>query len=145
MKKIFFAILIAATAQAATAQEKVPATSDADKSITSPSMERKHHRGMKHDGMNKMKDLNLSEEQKTKLREQRTANKEKRDAIVNDSKLSDEQKKEQLSNLHKAQKDEMKSLLTDEQKAKMKELKAQRKAAKRAKSVTPPAQPTEQK
>lgn len=128
-------MIVVALGQAAIAQETTPATG-ADKSVTAQAMDKKHYKKMHHDGAKAMKELNLSEEQKAKMKEMRTANKEKRDAILNDSKLSEDQKKQQLKEFHKAQKDQMKDVLTDDQKAKMKELKAQRKAAKKSKSIT---------
>ncbi len=146
MKKIFFALAVIAMSQAAIAQEKTQPAA-ADKSVSAQSMERKQHRKMHHDGMKAMKDLNLSEDQKAKMKEMRAANKEKKDAILSDSKLSEDQKKEQLKEMHKGQKDQMKNLLTDEQKTKMKELKEQRKNAKKAngKSITSAAPKSEQK
>ena len=55
------------------------------------------------------------------------ANKEKRDAILSNSSLSETQKREQLKEMHKAQAQHLESLLTNEQKAKLKTMKDQRK------------------
>src|SRR5690242_1119769 len=50
-----------------------------------------------------IKDLHLTKEQKGKLKEIREANKAKKDAIENNSQLSEDEKKKQLRELQKEQ------------------------------------------
>lgn len=70
----------------------------------------------------KMKEeLNLSDEQMTKITAGRKATAEKMKAVRENNALSDEEKKEQAKELMKQQKESTKSLLTEEQKKKMKE------------------------
>jgi hypothetical protein len=61
----------------------------------------------------------------------RTAQKEKRNAIMNDSKLTGDQRKEQLKELHKTNAASMQSILTEEQKATMKAHREKMKAEKK--------------
>ena len=65
----------------------------------------------------------------------KTANKEKKEAIKNNSSLTEEQKKEQLKALHQEQKNGMQSVLNDEQKAKMKEIRAKMKEEKKNRNI----------
>jgi Spy/CpxP family protein refolding chaperone len=68
---------------------------------------------------NMMKDLNLSEAQKTQLKESRESAKQQMEAIKNDASLSQDQKKEKMQELRKNQQEKMSSILTPDQKAKM--------------------------
>jgi len=70
-------------------------------------------------GRKMMDNLNLSEEQKAKLKAEREANKAQLDAIRNDASLSETQKKEKAKSIHEAQKAKMQSILTPAQKAQM--------------------------
>ena len=65
-----------------------------------------------------IKDLDLTREQKMKLKEIRQSNKTKKEAIENNSQLSDREKKDQLRSLQKEQAQNIQAILTDEQKAK---------------------------
>lgn len=67
-----------------------------------------------------LKDLDLSREQKIKLKEIRQANKTKKEAIENNSQLSDDEKKKQMKELQKEQAKAIQAILTDEQKEKFK-------------------------
>jgi len=121
MKKIIAILVIAFTSQLAFAQE------NASPEMKKANSERKmHHKKGKHK-KEMMKSLNLSDEQKGRLKEMKVANKQKRDAIQNNSSLSQEQKKEQLKALKQDQRNGMQSVLNDEQKQKMKEMKAKMK------------------
>lgn len=84
-----------------------------------------------------MKELNMTDDQKAKMKEMKEANKAKKEAIINDSKLTEDQKKQQLKDLHKAGAKDMQGVLTDEQKAKMKEMKAKRKGERKGKKGEP--------
>ena len=88
-----------------------------------------------------MKELNLTEDQKTRLRELNAGNKEKKQAIQGNSQLTEEQKKEQLKEIRKTEKDNLKQVLTDEQKTKMKELRMKRRDMKRNGQMKPQTEP----
>lgn len=80
----------------------------------------KGHKGNKgHNDHEMMKGLNLTEAQKTELKANREMIKEKREAIKNDSTLSQDQKKEKMQELHKSQQEKLNKILTPEQKSKM--------------------------
>lgn len=126
MKKIFAILAITFMGQLAFAQQA--SSTEAGKS---KSERKEFHKRGKHRKAAMMKQLNLSEEQKAKLKEMKAAHKERAQAIKNDSKLSDEQKKEQLKALKGERKKNMEAVLNDEQKAQMKEMKAKMKAEKK--------------
>ncbi len=65
-----------------------------------------------------LKDLDLSREQKIKLKEIRQANKTKKEAIENNGQLPADEKKKQLRELQKEQAKAIQAILTDEQKEK---------------------------
>ena len=67
-----------------------------------------------------LKELNLTREQKIKLKDIRQANMAKKEAIENNSQLSDAEKKTQLRGLQKEQAQNIQNILTDEQKEKFK-------------------------
>lgn len=88
-----------------------------------------NHKGDKKQGM--MKDLNLTEVQKTELKADREIMKQKREAIKNDVSLNDTQKKEKMRELFKSHKEKMNSILTAEQKAKLEAAKKDSKEKKK--------------
>ena len=82
-----------------------------------------------HPGNNKMdrsekkellKELDLTKEQKSKLKEIRQDSKAKKEAIENNTRLSETEKKTQLHALQKEQAQKIQAILTDEQKEKFK-------------------------
>lgn len=66
-----------------------------------------------------MKSLNLSKQQKQQLKAFHKSTKSQREAIKNNTSLSEEQKKEKIEQLHKERHDKLESILTSEQKQKM--------------------------
>ncbi len=74
-------------------------------------------RGQKRD---MMKELNLTREQKGKLKEMHRANKDKLAGVQNNDKLTEAEKKEQIKAIKKEQLKATLALLNDEQKAKLK-------------------------
>ncbi|MGB4845639.1 MAG: hypothetical protein WBP16_14325 [Ferruginibacter sp.] len=77
--------------------------------------------------MDKMKtNLNLSDEQVTKLKTQRSASQAKAEKIKNNGSLSPEQKKEQMMALKAESKDQHSKIFTAEQLKKMQEMKKHR-------------------
>jgi Spy/CpxP family protein refolding chaperone len=74
-----------------------------------------------------MKDLNLSKEQKMKLKELRQSAQAKKQAIENDDKLSAPEKESKLKELHKEQAKNTMSILSPEQKVKMLKMRKEKK------------------
>lgn len=68
----------------------------------------------------RLKDLDLTKEQRSKLKEIREANKPAKDAIENNTQLSETEKKKQLHALQKDQAQKVQAILTKEQIAKFK-------------------------
>ncbi|MBL0356949.1 MAG: hypothetical protein IPP72_08675 [Chitinophagaceae bacterium] len=128
MKKIILLLLVVFMGQLSFAQVKE--NKPVEFSKKTPENKMRHKKGM-HEKRAMMKALNLTEEQKAKLKEMNAGNKEKKLAILNDSKLTEEQKKEQLRAIKKGQVANMQTILTDEQKVKMKEIKMKMKEAKK--------------
>jgi len=119
--------------QVVLAQVNTPAETEFNKSRNAATSEKKmHHKKDKHEKMAMMKELDMTEDQKARLKEMKEANKAKREVILSDSKLTEEQKHGQLKELHKAQGKNMQAVLTDDQKAKFKQLKEERKSARKA-------------
>ena len=79
--------------------------------------------------------LNLTDDQKTKVKDIFVDAKTKRQAVSNDASLSDDQKKAKMKELHSGMVAKLNEVLTPEQQT---ELKTKMEAAKAAK---PPAQP----
>ena len=67
-----------------------------------------------------LKELDLTKEQKIKLKDIRQANMAKKEAIENNSQLSEQEKKTQLRSLQKEQAKNVQAILTEEQKEKFK-------------------------
>ena len=127
MKKIFAILAITCMGQLTFAQEKTSSSTEMNK----PGTENKgFHKKGKHHKAEMMKQLNLNDEQKAKLKEMKSAEQGKKDAIKNDSKLTEEQKKEQMKALKDERRKNMQSVLTDEQKQKVKEMKSKMKDEK---------------
>ncbi len=125
MKKIIAILAVVFMSQLAIAQEN--ATTGTKKAKSERKM---HHKGGKHK-KEMMKALNLNDEQKGRLKEMKTAHKQKMEAIKNNSSLTDEQKKEQMKALRTEQRNGMQSVLNDEQKQKMKDMRAKMKEDKK--------------
>lgn len=125
MKKIIAILAVVFMSQLAIAQES--AATETKKATSERKM---HHKGGKHK-KEMMKALNLNDEQKAKLKEMKTANKEKREAIKNNSSLTEAQKKAQMKALKTEQRNGMQSILSGEQKQKMKEMRAKMKEEKK--------------
>ena len=124
MKKMFVLIAVTIMSQFVFAQEKQ------DTILNRPAggIFQKHNKGQRHDKKEMMKDLNLSETQQVQLKEMRMVNKEKRDAILKDSNLTEEQKHDKLKALHESNTKSMQSIFTEEQKVKMKAAKEKMKS-----------------
>lgn len=128
MKKLLAVIAVTLMGHFVFAQEQKQTDVNKDKSAKEF---KRHDRANRHAKMEMMKALNLNETQKTQLKEMRKAQKEKRNAIMNDSKLTEDQKREQIKELQKTNAAGMQSVLTDEQKATMKAHREKMKAEKK--------------
>ncbi len=112
MKRILL-FAVAALLFAAGAQAQIQRKTD--------SVQRVQSNHGKHQNM--MSNLNLTKDQKAKMKEMRSDAKSKREAIQNDQSLTPEQKKQKLAELRKSDKENMNSILTKDQKEKMKQYK----------------------
>ena len=68
----------------------------------------------------RLKELDLTKEQKAKVKEIRQAGKSAKEAIENNTQLLEEEKKKQLRNLQKTQAQKVQAILTPEQREKFK-------------------------
>ncbi|MGC4104521.1 hypothetical protein [Ferruginibacter sp.] len=78
--------------------------------------------------MKMMRELNLTKEQKGKLKEIRQSGQEKKQAIENDASLTPDQKQAKLKALKKEQAKSTMGILSDEQKQKMMQMRKDKKA-----------------
>jgi len=112
MKKITL-IAIAAIFFATTGtQAQVKRSHDATQKVQKDTSRK--HRG------ERLKDLELTTDQKAKMKELRERNQQQREAIKNDASLSEEQKRAKMQELYKNQKQSGDAVLTPDQKAKLK-------------------------
>jgi len=72
-----------------------------------------------------MQDLNLTTDQKTRMKALHEDMRQQRNAIQNDASLTTEQKKEKMKELHQNQMQKMNAILTPDQQAKMKSFREQ--------------------
>ncbi len=116
MKKItllVFACIALVAANAQTQRKKTTVVADSTTAAAAPTKTRGQKKEM-------MKELNLTSEQKGKLKEMHRVNKGKIAALQSNDKLTEAEKKEQLKALKKEQLKATLELLNDEQKAKLK-------------------------
>jgi len=81
----------------------------------------------KKDQLKMLKELNLTKEQKGKLKETRQANEAKRALILNDGSLTEDQKQAQLKAIKRSGALDLQGILNEEQKKKMKYMRKERK------------------
>ena len=123
MKKIIIFLLTAVINLTAFAQVQRKVTAPANTNTAPANSETEDaNKSGKHSKKEMMRALNLSKEQKAKLKEIHQANKSKKQAIEDNDKLTDDQKKIQLKQLHKEGANSTQAILNEEQKAKMKEM-----------------------
>ena len=103
-------------------QRAKPVAKAADSTATAV-YNKKADRGSKKD---MMKELNLSKEQKGKMKELNQANKAKMQELMNDDKLSQDEKKTKMKALRMEQLKNTMAILNEEQKAKLKQLRMQK-------------------
>ena len=112
MKITWFVLFLFLTALTATAQvERKPVVVKTDTSqatANDPQVDKQSRK-------ERFKELDLTREQKSKLKEIMQANKAAKEAIENNTQLSDQDKKKQLRELQKAQMQKIQAILTPEQ------------------------------
>ncbi|GAB3007280.1 hypothetical protein GCM10027051_03860 [Niabella terrae] len=91
-----------------------------------PTKEKKEQRARRDGRGNPYESLNLTQDQKDKVKAYNEEQKKKMDAIRDDASLSDDQKREKRMELMKAGRTHMESLLTPEQKEKWKAMRKER-------------------
>lgn len=96
--------------------ERKPAITKADSASTTSSSGKMNKQSKK----DRIKDLDLTKEQKMKMREIKQSGKSTKESIENNTSLSEEDKKQQLRALQIEQAQKIQEILTDEQKAKFK-------------------------
>jgi Spy/CpxP family protein refolding chaperone len=130
MKRIapLFLFLLISTWAFAQVQRVVPQRKAADSSFMSRSPEYNGPASMERRQM--MNELNLTREQRVKMKEIRQSGMARQEAVSNDDKLTPVQKEDKLRELKREQARDMQSVLTDEQKAKLRNLQQQKRQLK---------------
>lgn len=96
--------------------ERAPVVGKTDTIKFTASNEKKNKQSQK----DRLEELDLTKEQKGKLKEIRQSGKAAKDAIESNAQLSEQEKKKQLRNLKMEQAQKVQGILTEEQKAKFK-------------------------
>ena len=118
MKISLIAFILSLITLSASAQiERKPAAIKKDSTQT---VTDEGNKGDKQSRKERMKELNLTREQKGKMKEIVQANKAAKEAIENNTQLSDQDKKKQLRELQKGQAQKVQAILTPEQLEKLK-------------------------
>ena len=125
MKKISFVLLLVFSCVISFAQVKRTKPAPVAKPQDSAAVSNTRPDGVKRKEM--MQELNLSKEQKSKLKEIKLAHKAHMDEVQNDTKLSAEEKKVKLKALKMEQLKKTMAALNEDQKAKMKAMRRQNK------------------
>ncbi|MBL7703319.1 MAG: hypothetical protein JNM14_13800 [Ferruginibacter sp.] len=116
--KITFVLLISLFTFTASAQiERQPAVAKADSAQQTPVADNKADKQRRKE---RFRELDLTREQKGKLKEIMQSGKAAKDEIENNTQLSDDDKKKQLHELKKAQAQKIQAILTPEQREKFK-------------------------
>src|SRR6516164_11367262 len=113
MLRGFFSFAIAAALTVPALPAKAP---------SSPALPQADQKKMMHDKLQEVvNDLNLSDDQKSKIKDIFSDAKSKRDAIINDTSLTDDQKRAKMKELHTGTMAKVNEVLTPEQRAQLKE------------------------
>lgn len=122
MKKIIIFLSILLSATLVNAQIKRTPVKSAAKTDSAAASQPVQNTEQRQNRKAALKELNLTKEQKIKMKELRDDMKAKEDSINSDSKLTDDEKKVKLHQLRKQKLQTIEGMLTDEQKAKFREL-----------------------
>lgn len=117
MKKILLSMLAATLIAAVSQAQEIP-----DRKPPTHEMKRKHHRG------EEFKKLNLSEEQKAKLKALREESRQQREELKKNDNITVKEWRAKMEAQRKAQREKFQSILTEEQKAQLKKSKEERTA-----------------
>ena len=122
MKKYIAIVILCLTGLNITAQiQRNVVKQKSDSTVTEPTQP-------KQDGSRKelLRELDLTKEQKIKMKEINQTMKLSKDAIENDTTLNENEKKEKLKVLRKEQVTKIQAILTEEQKIKFRQLRAKK-------------------
>jgi Spy/CpxP family protein refolding chaperone len=117
MKKILLSMLAATLVVAVSQAQEIP-----DREAPAHEMKQKHHRG------EEFKDLNLSEEQKAKLKALREESRKEREALQKNDNITVKEWRAKMEEQRKAQREKFQSILSEEQKVQLQKSKEERKA-----------------
>ncbi len=116
MKISLIAFILSVVTLTASAQiERKPVAIKTDSAQTTS-----NNKADKQTQKDRLKELNLTKEQKAKVKEIRQAGKSAKEAIEKNTELSETDKKKQLRELQKTQAQKVQAILTEEQKVKFK-------------------------
>ena len=125
MKKISILLLFAGSISLSFAQvQRTKTASKQSSDSLSATMETKQTGKLKKRQM--MRELDLTKEQKGKLKEIKQANKAKTEEVLNNDKLTQEEKDAKLKTLHQQQAKNTLTVLNDEQKDKIKKMRTEK-------------------
>jgi Flp pilus assembly protein TadG len=134
MKKISILLFFVFSISLSFAQVQRTKTASKQISDSSNTSEQLNNTNKKGNKKQMIRELNLTKEQKGKLKEIKQANKAKVQQVQNDDKLTQEEKDVKLKTLHQEQAKNTLTVLNDEQKAKMKKMKATERKNKKEKT-----------
>lgn len=119
-------VLIAGLFMVMTASAQVSRTPTPSKQRDSAGAQQGKMAGDKMSKKDMFRELDLTKEQRGKLKEINQSAKAKKEAVNSDEKLDDTQKKQKLREIQRDQMVQVQAILNDEQKAKLKELRRQK-------------------
>ncbi len=134
MKKITaflgFSLLVLCTS--AQVQRKAIANDDSGRIASSDNKNSRYESGRKEGNGNMFKELNLTADEKRKMREIQLANKAKKEFVLNNASLSGDQKKEKLKEIQQDGLNNLQQVLSDEQMGKLKALRREKKISNKS-------------
>ena len=131
MKKISILLLFAGSISLSFAQvQRTKTASKQSSDSLSATIETKQTGKLKKRQM--MRELDLTKEQKGKLKEIKQANKAKTEEVLNNDKLTQEEKDAKLKTLHQQQAKNTLTVLNDEQKGKIKKMRTEKRKNKKS-------------
>ena len=128
MQKIgmLLALAFICTGINAQVQRKLADTNSTKNITVNEDMDNSGKSGTRMDKLKLMKELNLTKEQKGKLKEMKQANQFKKEAILNDTGLTEIEKQEKLKQVKHSAAIDLQSVLTGEQKQKLQKMRRER-------------------
>ena len=128
MYKIWMVLALAfiGTGINAQVQRKVADTNSTKNIAVNEEMDNSEKAGIRMNQLKALKELNLTREQKRKLKEMKQASQFKKDAILNDTELTEIEKQEKMKQVKRSAAVNLQSILTDEQKQKLQKMRRER-------------------